>query len=237
MIYVWDSTFEAKPDNNTEGTKIDDYFRRLYIAIRERMAVDHIWGIGSTDGGHNKLSLAAQTAKPEAAAGYGYPYTKDVGDGAIELFYEDAAGNEIQITDAGAINPLIVLEPGTYSVFYQDVAPTGWTIQDTLNDKLLFVTKGSVAGGQTGGEAHSTGTWTPLTHTHTYNTVIAHTHTYTVGGQGGLPVANALQAQNQAPLVNINTSSTGSASGTTAAGSPANTWRPAAYNVIIAKKD
>jgi len=71
---------------------------------------------------------------------------------------------------------------GTKMVFYQDVAPTGWTIANTLDDKVLFVTKGSAAGGQTGGGAHSTGTWTQPNHTHTANnsdvTIPAHTHTF-----------------------------------------------------------
>ena len=49
---------------------------------------------------------------------------------------------------------------GTKMLFYADTAPTGWTLDNTLNDKLIFVTQGSVAGGQTGGGAHSTGSWT-----------------------------------------------------------------------------
>lgn len=63
---------------------------------------------------------------------------------------------------------------GTKMVFYQDTAPSGWTIDTTLDDKLLFITKGSGAGGQTGGGAHSSGTWTQPTHTHTGP---SHTHT------------------------------------------------------------
>jgi hypothetical protein len=70
----------------------------------------------------------------------------------------------------------------TKMVFYQDVAPTGWTIDNTLDDKVLFVTKGSAAGGQVGGGAHSTGTWTHPNHTHTAAnsdvTLPAHTHTF-----------------------------------------------------------
>ena len=52
-----------------------------------------------------------------------------------------------------------ILEINTKAIFYKDIAPTGWTIQNTLNDKLLFITKGSAAGGQVGGGAHSAGSW------------------------------------------------------------------------------
>ena len=105
--YVWDSTFESLPDNNTYGYLIDDYFRQLYIAIRERMKIDHIWAIGETDGGHNKVSLAYQAAKPTAVAGYNYIYSKDVGAGVIETFIEDVDGNETQLTNAGGVTAAI----------------------------------------------------------------------------------------------------------------------------------
>ena len=70
---------------------------------------------------------------------------------------------------------------GTKMLFYANTAPVGWTIDSTLDDKLVFVTKGSAAGGQTGGGAHSTGSWTQTSHTHTgpshTHTVATHTHT------------------------------------------------------------
>lgn len=88
---------------------------------------------------------------------------------------------------------------GRTLLLYENTAPTGWTIQNTLDDKLLFVTKGSVAGGQTGGTVHSSGTWTQPNHTHTTGDVTltaaqsglpAHTHAGTVnntaGGSNGL---------------------------------------------------
>lgn len=49
---------------------------------------------------------------------------------------------------------------GTKMLIYADVSPANWTIDNAMDDKLVFVTKGSTAGGQTGGGAHSTGTWT-----------------------------------------------------------------------------
>ena len=70
---------------------------------------------------------------------------------------------------------------GTTMLFYADTAPLSWTLLNTLDDKLVYVTKGSASGGQTGGTAHSSGTWTQPSHTHSgtnhTHTVTAHTHT------------------------------------------------------------
>lgn len=76
------------------------------------------------------------------------------------------------------INKGVFFDPGVSMVFYEDTAPLGWTIQNTLDDKLLFVSKGSAAGGKAGGSAHDTGSWsisgiTVDAHIHTVGT---HTH-------------------------------------------------------------
>jgi hypothetical protein len=99
---IWDSTFEAYPDDNNYGFEIDNYIRRVQTAVRERMQVDHIWMVGVTDGGHNKVSLAAQGSNPTSATGYGFLYTKTV-SGVVELFYEDSAGNVKQVTSNGIL--------------------------------------------------------------------------------------------------------------------------------------
>jgi hypothetical protein len=151
---------------------------------------------------------------------------------------------------------------GTKMVFYQDTAPTGWTIQNTLDDKVVYVTKGSAAGGQTGGAVHSTGTWTQPnhvhaggSHTHTTGDVTLTidqipSHTHTVGYvEVGLTPGSVARATLYSAGYAFTSSKTGGgeahnhgatgAGGTenTGNGATANTWRPAAYCVIIATKD
>lgn len=63
---------------------------------------------------------------------------------------------------------------GTTMLFYADTAPLSWTLLNTLDDKLVYVTKGSASGGQTGGTTHSSGTWTQPSHSHSGP---SHTHT------------------------------------------------------------
>lgn len=156
---------------------------------------------------------------------------------------------------------------GTKMLFYQDTAPTGWTIQNTLNDKVVYITKGSSAGGQTGGAEHSTGTWTQPDHTHTgpshTHTTPSHYHELHIGWRtdnaGIIGWESAQYTTNTFTGVNAwavsgsnhngysfykfitdsgGTGTSGS-SGTGATGSSAtaNTWRPSAYCVIICAKN
>ena len=135
---------------------------------------------------------------------------------------------------------------GTKMLFYADTAPTGWTLDNTLDDKVVFVTKGSAAGGQTGGGAHSTGTWTQPGHQHahaaftlTANEMPAHTHSTTItsAGDGAVPKTYGTGAAGSI----LNTASTGGGASHThpnaAAAATANTWRPAAFCVIICSKN
>ena len=49
--------------------------------------------------------------------------------------------------------------PGTRMIFAQDVAPPGWKIVDTIDDKLVYISKGSANGGWPGGEFLPVGQW------------------------------------------------------------------------------
>ena len=143
----------------------------------------------------------------------------------------------VKTTSSPTFLGISFIPPGTKMLFYQDTAPTGWTIQNTLDDKVVFVTKGSAAGGQTGGGVHSTGTWTQPYHTHTYTTVITHTHSYSTKPFTGSYGAGTGAGVTSTGSTARTTGSTGSSSGTTANGATANTWRPAAYCCIICAKD
>jgi hypothetical protein len=55
---------------------------------------------------------------------------------------------------------------GETIIFDEDTAVTGYTLLTTVNDSLIYITKGSAAGGETGGTNKSGGTWTQPTHDH-----------------------------------------------------------------------
>lgn len=144
-----------------------------------------------------------------------------------------------------AASSSVVFASGTKMLFYQDTAPTGWTIQNTLDDKVVYITKGSAASGQTGGGTHSTGSWTisGLTdsgHTHTGP---SHTHDINESGEldgtamsagGGNYDMPHYGATAQPWLTGV--SGTGTTASGTATITSAGTWRPAAYCCIICEK-
>jgi hypothetical protein len=54
--------------------------------------------------GHSRqVRLYRRAAKPIGQPSIGYLYTKDIGGGAIELFYENSAGLEVQLTLTGQL--------------------------------------------------------------------------------------------------------------------------------------
>ncbi len=160
---VWNDAFETAPTNSNYGYEIDDFIRRLQTAVRERMEIDHIWKVGTNDGYHKKLTLYA-TTKPTAIAGYGIIYTKDVGSGVIEAFFEDALGNEVQLTEGGILKQQIadIIEYDAFVNFFEtdyqhyedfdklnalqrlgDIADTNTIIYKNAQGQLQFVALGA----------------------------------------------------------------------------------------------
>jgi len=140
-----------------------------------------------------------------------------------------------------------LIPSGTKMLFYQDTAPTGWVLQE-LDDKLVFITKGSSEGGQTGGGVHSDGTWTISgwggttdSYALTIADMPAHTHSYTIVGITYYFCTLAVQ-NNFSTVVSYATGSAGGGGGHThnidaASLTHDGTWRPAALNCIICIKD
>lgn len=231
---AWD---KDKPAGNRKIRLSDEEIRANWAALETQIAQDHSFGTGLT-GEHKHLKFFAPIATPGNLANKGFVYTKDV-TAKIQLHWEDEDGNELALTHgAGIINDF---PTGTKLPFYQDVAPTGWTIQNALNDKLLFVTKGSVAGGETGGGAHSTGTWTQPSHT----LVEGEIPTIAVPGWRSTYVVQlAASSWNLTNKLSAGIAVGGGANfnltistGGGAHNHGGTTYRPAAYNVIIASKN
>jgi len=69
---------------------------------------------------------------------------------------------------------LLIATTGTKMWFYQNVAPTGWTIDSTPADAVLAVKGGTQAYNVNGG--NQAGTWTQSSHTLTTADIPAHDH-------------------------------------------------------------
>lgn len=144
-----------------------------------------------------------------------------------------------------------VIPAGTKAWFYQNVAPTGWVLDETPADALLSVKGGANAYNTTGGT--QAGTWTQPNHTHGAGSLSGSSHTHDVtiptdGWSGGTTDGQADQLETCIPGVdggsNIAASrtftsgaaSTGAISGSTDNGATAATWRPLAQVGIICTK-
>jgi len=147
---------------------------------------------------------------------------------------------------------------GTKMLFYADTAPVGWSlrVQDddgtAVDNTMAFITKGSGAGGQKGGDYHTTSTWTEPNHTHTslgctltIAQIAAHGHELLRAamydgtdsndrGGGVTPHGTATTSANVSIIVE---GGGGAHTSTYIAGGTQATWRPAAYTCIICEKD
>lgn len=122
-------------------------------------------------GRHDFITLKQQSTKPNLTGSTNRTglYTKSDG-----VYIEEAGGTEIKILDftsnrSGVDNDV---PSGEIILFEKDTAVTGYTLQTDKDDMLVYITKGSAAGGETGGTDYTGGTWTVggLTadsHTHT----------------------------------------------------------------------
>ncbi|MCW7076425.1 MAG: hypothetical protein OCU18_03925 [Candidatus Syntrophoarchaeum sp.] len=226
---IWNASFEASPSGTTGNVADgDDIIRELKLAIRERMQKDHYFDPSGTDadhGEHKKVTLRV-CSTPDNVADKGFLYAKNYNSKA-ELHYLDEDNNEVLLTKSGSVASSF--QSGTKMLFYQDTAPEGWTIENTLNDKLVFISKGSAAGGQTGGAAHSSGTWT-RTQTTTipkdgWSVSLGSTSGYLGGGTTQLN--QYYGSTGYLPHIDTDRDLTATNS----------SWRPAAYVCIICSKD
>jgi len=111
----WD---ETKPAGSRAINLGDDDIREMKTQVREVIAADHNMassGQSATTGQHNKTTLLVNADDPTEQADAGILYTKDVSAKA-ELFYKDEDAHEIQITNAGAINPLLLALSGRFKI-------------------------------------------------------------------------------------------------------------------------
>jgi hypothetical protein len=232
MAYTrtWDAAYEALPAAGDLISDGDDKIRNFKTDVRERLAKDHYMDIAGTDadhGEHSKVTLRVGSA-PTHAANKGFLYAKDVSAKA-ELFYIDEDGNEVQVTSGGVIPG--TLPSGTKMWFYQNTAPTGWTVDSTPADALLAVKGGTAAYNANGGT--QAGTWTQTGHTHAAGTFgVSGTTSAESGGyaQGAYNVYNFTLAPHTHTF-------SAAVTGTSASGAEAATWRPLAQLGIICTKD
>jgi len=159
---AWDDSYENLPTDDNFGYEIDNYIRKLILAIRERMEIDHTWKDSvDTDGIHKKVTLPVLGSAPTAVESAVIIYAKDVSAKAV-LFYEDEDGNEAQLS----------FPSGTIMLFGQNSAPIGWTRKADWQDNAMLCYAASENIGSGGSvnpqsaHTHGAGSYKGPSHTH-----------------------------------------------------------------------
>ena len=221
---------ETLPAGTEEASNGDNRIRAGRVAIKTTFGSEHQLT------GEHKFPYGDTASRP-AAGNAGRIYLNN------ETGYIDKDNGTAWEKATPALLP-----SGTQMLFYQDTAPVGWTIQDTLDDKVVYVSKGSAAGGETGGGVHSTGSWTISGlsasttvdgHAITIDEMPAHTHSYSHIVAGG--TQELLNSGHDNHMATFDSGSTGGNAahthGASTSVSQDGSWRPSAYVCIIAKKD
>jgi hypothetical protein len=171
-----------------------------------------------TTGNHKWLTLDEQSSAPSGLADKFVLYYR-----AGVLYYKNDNGSETAFQEFAA---------GTKVVFYQASAPTGYTQDTSITDRVLRVV--STAGGGTGGSWTISGI-SVNDHTLSQSRIPAHTHTYVrkVSGSGGAEPGSTIAGDDD-------TQNTGSTGGSDPHGhgmTLGSSWRPAYANVIVGTKN
>lgn len=154
---AWDETTPTNATNLSDG---DDHILDIRKGVRIRLEYEHsTLGSSSAGGKHKFITLQNQASKPTVdATQVAAVYTKQVSS-LQELFFEDEAGNEIQITDGNALKNSIpthyresmrVLRGGsntTITVQQGFVDVGGTKVEKTSSSTLTLTTAGDWASG------------------------------------------------------------------------------------------
>lgn len=186
--FLPDETKPADSDIVSQYPAVERLFRDI---MESWLLIDH-----DTAGEHVQVTLPELAADPSNVTDTGFLYTKD-DSGDTELFYEDAAGNVVQLSLDGA--PASAFPTGTSMLFYQSAAPTGWT-KDTAatlnNHALRVVTSTAWSTGSKGTDPFTTvfgsGKAT-ASHVLVEGEIPAHTHGGVISDDGGAGVASGSQ--------------------------------------------
>lgn len=237
-----------------------------------QVGVYNVGGVLKTrSGGGAAVDVATETYVDNADAAHAAltaPHSATSAATANRLMLRDAAGRAkvadpsvaADIATKGYADSAVssLIPPGTRMVFRQASAPTGWTQDTSLNDRVLRMVSGS--GGGAGGSWLISG----LSHAHTHD--MAHTHetpfraTRIDGGSGDLWQAGSgtapafgtgttragqrmvgtdtgLAAANEPTALTSGASVSTTTGASTSAVSSDGSWRPLYADVIVASKN
>ncbi|PCJ26718.1 MAG: hypothetical protein COA94_04795 [Rickettsiales bacterium] len=195
---TWNPAYEALPPDTENAKNGAERINETKVDTRERFEVDHSQAGDVDDGMHKKVTFVDPLgAKPLQLNDETYLYSKDV-DGSAELFFEDEAGNETQLTAVGKMVIDLVYPVGAIYASASSTSPDTlfggtWT---ALADKQTLVQQGTYAAGTSGGSSVAVN----VDHTHSDTFSLssdgAHAHNvrYSSASLGGSSALTGLQS-------------------------------------------
>lgn len=161
---------ETAPVDHTTFTSQPGALRDTKISLRERLQFGGMYFPSTHDelaGEHSYVRMANQSAKPTAVAAKGMLYVKTVA-GLIELFYEDAAGTEVQLTTGGVVNATSVFVTGDWIISTVTTPHAGWTnVSATYSNKFIRINATPLTTGGADTHTHGVGSYAGPSHLHT----------------------------------------------------------------------
>lgn len=117
MAFNGDTWNESKPDNSDLANQIDDYMRDDKIAVRARLAQEHVFPTsqtGTSEGGFHKfITFQGQSAAPSLVYGTSTQLgVLFVSSGSKNLIFADSAGTPFVIAQSG-LGPVFFAGTGT----------------------------------------------------------------------------------------------------------------------------
>ena len=228
---AWDKN---KPSGQVKLRLFDDQIRENEAALEAALSEGHDFSTGGGQTGkHTAPTFMDMGSDPSAPSG-------------TDVRLYNKGGKLYALGSSGEIGAIDGFPSGTKMIFYQDSAPPGWTIDTTLDDAVVYVTKGSAAGGNQGGAEYPGGSWTisgvtvtVAGHALTIDEMPAHSHNYytTYGHDTSKSSGGGHAADDVWDLKATSTVGGGQAHSHGASFSHDGSWRPKGVCAIIATKD
>ncbi len=137
-------------------------------------------GALSLAGGHNNADHLGTYIEASDVTHATLNSNGEIGEGAAQVSQGDHSHTSLDLYNYNDV------PSGSIILFEKDTAVVGYSLLTDQDDMVVYITKGSVAGGESGGSLKAGGTWTQPDHTHGITSESSHTH---LGGSHILTVA------------------------------------------------
>lgn len=153
--------------------------------------------------------------------------------GSTGLRFKDLWADDLTVTTSLTLgsNSVDAFASGTDMIFYQAAAPTGWTINSSISDRMLL--NDHAAGGSTGGSWATLSTGNESSHTHSNGSYAASASSDTIRQYDNGGGFTSMQASHTHDITGTSSAGSAHSHGSITHGSTQHNWA----KIIICSKD